>query len=134
MDDFVQGATGGLPSFRFAAIGDSIRGQVMNVTKLEDRDPDGTIKRWDSGEAKHVWVFDLDTTSDGAADHALWVRGNLVKVLREALTTAGLKPSDQPIIEVKHHAIGEAKSRGYSAPKLYKAKAEPAKRVTTADF
>lgn len=124
--DFMSGATGGLPAYRFAAIGDSVRGQILHVTKLEDREPDGTVKRWDSGDPKHVWVFDLDTDGDGTADQALWVRGNMVKALREALATAGLKPADRPIIEVKHHAVGEVKTRGYSAPKLFKARAEAA--------
>lgn len=137
MDDFIQGATGGLPAVRFSAVGDTVKGQILNVTKLEDREPDGTIKRWDSGEPKHVWVFDLDTDGTGIADQALWVRGNLVKVLREALATAGLKPSDQPTIEVKHHALGEVKTRGYNAPKLYKARAEPTAtkpKVLSSDF
>lgn len=124
--DFMSGATGGLPAVRFAEVGDTIRGQILNVTKMEDREPNGTVKRWDSGDPKYVWVFDLDTDNDGTADQALWVRGNMVKVLREALVAAGVGPADQPIIEVKHHALGEVKTKGYSPAKLYKARAEKA--------
>ena len=72
-----------------------------------------------------MYVFKLDTTGDGVADTSLWVRGNLVKVLKEAMSQAGLKPSDRPKITVKHHELGEAR-KGYAAPKLYKAKVEPA--------
>ena len=48
-----------------------------------------------------------------------------MKVLKEATAEAGLKPSDRPKITLKHHELGEAR-KGYAAPKLYKAKVEPA--------
>ena len=129
-DDFMGGGGDSLPAFRFANIGDQVRGQICAVTKLDDRRPDGTPVTWDDGSPKHVWVFNLDTNLDGTADTAIWVRGNLVKVLREALKDAGLTPAQRPIITVKHHELGEAR-KGYAAPKLYKAKAEPAPEQTT---
>jgi len=125
LDDMMGGGGESLPAFKFSEIGATVTGQILDGNKLEDRRPDGTPVTWDNGEPKHVYVFKLDTTGDGVADTSLWVRGNLVKVLKEAMTQAGLKPSDRPKITVKHHELGEAR-KGYAAPKLYKAKVEPA--------
>ena len=97
-NDFMGGGGDSLPAFRFADIGDQVRGQICAVTKLEDRRPDGTPVTWDDGSPKHVWVFNLDTNLDGTADTAIWVRGNLVKVLREAMKEAGQTPAQRPII------------------------------------
>jgi len=79
-----------------------------------------------------VFVFDLDTNNTGSADVAVWVRGNLVKVLREALKNAGLKPSDEPKVTIKFAELGEPTRKGYQPPKLFKAKAEPAPKPAAA--
>jgi hypothetical protein len=122
MDDFITGGDS-LPAFKFTEVGDTVSGVIRNVTKLEDRAPDGPM---------HVFVFDLDTTNTGSADVAVWARGNLVKVLREAFTTAGLKPSDNPKVTIKFSELGEPTRKGYHPPKLFKAKAEPAPQPAAA--
>jgi hypothetical protein len=123
-DDFLGGDS--LPAFRFANPGDTIKGQLVNVTKLEDKSPDGTAKKWADGSPMHVWVFDLDENLDGKPEWAVWVRGNMVSAVREAMKAANLKPSDRPIITIKHTELGEPTRKGYAPPKLFKAKAEPA--------
>jgi hypothetical protein len=128
-DDFLSGGDS-LPAFRFGEVGDTVKGQVLGVKKLEDRTPDGTAKTWPNGDPMHVWVFDLDTTGTGTADTALWVRGNMVKAIKQSMVEANLKPSDRPMLTVKHHAVGEPKSKGFSPPKLFKAKCEPGPKAT----
>ena len=128
MDTFMtQGES--LPAFRFADIGDTISGTIQNVTQLDDRAPDGTPKTWANGDPVHVWVFDLDTTGTGTADTCIWVRGNMVKAIRDALATAKLQPSDHPKLTVRYDGNGEPKNKGFHPAKLYKAKAEPAPRA-----
>ena len=133
IDDFTSGGTS-LPAIKFAEVGDTVSGQILDGRKLEDRTPDGTIKTWSNGDPMHVFVFDLDTDGDGSADHSLWVRGNLVKVLRQALADADLRPSDCPKITVKFTEYGEPTRKGYSAPKLFKAKAEKMAKPTVANL
>jgi hypothetical protein len=123
-DDFMGGDK--LPAYKFTNPGDTIRGQICNVSKLEDRAPDGTVKKWPDGSPMHVFVFDLATGLDGNPDWAVWVRGNMVTAVREALRSANLKPSDRPILTIKHTELGEPTKKGYAPPKLFKAKAEPA--------
>lgn len=125
LDDFMGGSGSSIPAFKFDHIGATVSGQILDGDKLNDKRPDGTPVTWDDGSPKFVYVFQLDTTGDGVADTSVWVRGNMVKVLKEAMAEAGLKPSDKPKITIKHHELGEAR-KGYSAPKLYKAKVEPA--------
>lgn len=133
MDDFTAGSAS-LPAVKFTEVGDTVSGQILDGRKLEDRTPAGELKTWSNGDPKHVFVFDIDTDNDGIADHALWVRGNMVTALRAALADAGLKPSDRPKITIKHHELGEPTQRGYAPPKLFKAKAEPGPTVSAADL
>ena len=133
IDDFISGGAS-LEAARFPEVGATVTGQIIDGRKLEDRQPDGTVKTWSNGDPMHVWVFDLDTTGDGSADTALWVRGNMLTAIRAALAEAGLKPSDRPKLTVKHHAVGEPKSKGYSPPKLFKAKVEAAPKPAAADL
>lgn len=134
MDEFMTGGES-LEAVKFVNPGDTITGVIRNVTKLEDKTPDGNVKRWDNGDPKFVWVFDLDTSNTGQADKCVWVRGNLVKVLKQAMQDANVKPQDNPQITIKFDKLGEPTRKGYHAPKLYLAKAEPAKpAVDMADF
>ncbi|MGA1038434.1 MAG: hypothetical protein ACO3VQ_11560 [Ilumatobacteraceae bacterium] len=131
MDDFITGGDS-LPAFKFNEVGDTVSGILRNITPLEDRAPDGTPKTWSNGDPMQVFVFDLDTNNTGSADVAVWARGNLVKVLREAFKTAGLKPSENPKVTIKFAELGEAKNKGYHPPKLFKAKVEPAPQPAAA--
>lgn len=110
------------PALKFEAIGDSHAGKVIEVNKLEDRDPNGELKTWPNGDPKFVFVFTL-ATSDGFG--SLWARGNMVKAIREAATAIGATTMIGTQLAVKYTGDGE-KKKGFNAPKLYKAKVEPA--------
>jgi hypothetical protein len=121
-DDFMGES---LPALTFKEIGDTHGGQILSVSKMVDRDPDGKTKEWPNGDPMHVWKMNLDTDEDGVEDAALWVRGNMVTALRDAMREAGLKPSDNPIVKVRYDSDGEAKKKGYNPPKLYKVRVTP---------
>jgi hypothetical protein len=121
-DPFMDGA-GNAAAFKFNAIGDEIVGVVTAVKEQNDTKPDGTPVYWPSGDPKKVYVFTLDTD---AGEQALWVRGNMVKAVREAVTTAGLNTVLGAKLTIKHHALGDVVTKGHNPAKLFKAKAEPA--------
>ena len=83
MDEFMESTSGGpkLPALKFAKVGDTHTGVVTEVTKLQDKDPAGNVKTYDNGDPRWVFVFTLDTPT-GASN--LWVRGQMVKAIREA--------------------------------------------------
>lgn len=120
-DDFLSGG-GGFPAVKFNEIGDKVVGTVANIKRLEDRDPSGEVKTWPNGDPKHVFVFDLDT-EDGTM--SLWVRGNMVKAIKDAAYAAGVKEMAGCTLAVQYAGLGEAK-KGMNAPKLYKAQVKPA--------
>jgi hypothetical protein len=120
-DDFLGGGAS-FPAVRFTDVGDKVVGVVSNIKKLEDRDPSGEVKTWQNGDPKHVFVFDLDT-EDGTV--ALWVRGNMVKVIKEAAYAVGVKEMVGSTVAVQFTGLGEAK-KGMNAPKLFKAQVKPA--------
>ena len=120
-DPFTASGGSGAPAVTFPEIGATFTGVVTKVDELPDKDPQGVIKTWDDGNPKKVFVFTC--TDDTGEQRSLWVRGNMVKAIREAVATAGVPTVIGNKIKVKHHALGEAK-KGFAAPKLYQAKIE----------
>ena len=110
------------PALKFENVNDTHTGKVIEVKKLEDRDPQGEVKTWPNGDVRYVFVFTL-STDNGFAN--LWARGNMVKAIREAATAAGATTMVGTKLTVKYTGDGE-KKKGMNAPKLYKAKVEAA--------
>jgi len=120
VDPFMSG--GSAPGLKFPEVGDIRSIVVRQSTERVDTEPDGTPRLWPSGEPKNVYIF---TGEDEHGDPAsLWVRGNLVTVIREAVVKAGLKTVVDTRITVKRLADGTPPSKGMNAPKLYAAKVE----------
>jgi hypothetical protein len=120
MSEFLE-STG--TSLKFESVGDAHKGKLRKITVREDKDPNGQVKKWADGSPKDVYIFELEQ-EDGSMG-ALWVRGNLVKVLKEAAKEAGASSSNDLIgadVWVKHHALGESTTKGFAKPKLYQAK------------
>ena len=123
-DDFMGGTS--LPAYKFEAVGDTAVGIVDKIDKLEDRDPaTGQPKRWPDGNPMYVYVFELRDPATGEAQ-SLWVRGHMVKAIREAVKEAGHGTPMGLLLKVRFDSLGEPKAKGFNPPKLYKVKAEPA--------
>lgn len=120
-DSFMSGSSNH-PAVKFANLNDHASGVVTAVDERADTAPDGTVKKWDDGRAKNVYVFTLD---DGGELRSLWVRGQMVTAIREAAKAAGLATVIGSKLTIQHHALGEAK-KGFAPAKLYRAKFEPA--------
>ena len=121
-DIFLQDGGSKYPALKFETIGDTHGGVVLEVKKLEDRDPSGNTKTWDNGDVRYVFVFTINTGTDIGN---LWARGGLVKTIREAAQSANVKSMVGTNLTVKYTGNGEQKTKGFNAPKLYKAKVEP---------
>ena len=77
MSDFMSG---GSEAVKFAAVGDSYDGTVLNIVTKIDTDIHGTPKTWSDGTPMNVYLWECEN-DEGA--RTMWVRGNLVKVLKE---------------------------------------------------
>lgn len=111
------------PTLKFSDIGDTHTGTVLEVRKLEDR-IDGVLKTWDNGDPKYVYCVTIQTGDDIGN---IWARGQMVTVIREAGQAAKVDALVGVTLSVKYVGDGEQKNKAYHAPKLYKAKVEPAK-------
>ena len=123
MDEFMESTAGGpkLPALKFAKVGDTHTGVVTEVTKLQDKDPTGNVKTYDNGDPRWVFVFTLETQI-GASN--LWVRGQMVKAIREAAEKASVSTLVGSTLSVRYTGDGEKKSAAFNAPKLYAAKVD----------
>jgi hypothetical protein len=121
-DIFLSDGGSKYPALKFENVNDTHTGTVIEVKKLEDRDPSGTVKTWDNGDVRYVFVFTMNT-ADGISN--LWARGGMVKAIREAAQAIGATTMVGTKLTVKYTGDGE-KKKGFNAPKLYKAKVEPA--------
>ena len=123
MDEFMESTAGGpkLPALKFVKVGDTHTGVVTEVTKLQDKDPTGNVKTYDNGDPRWVFVFTLETQI-GASN--LWVRGQMVKAIREAAEKASVSTLVGSTLSVRYTGDGEKKSAAFNAPKLYAAKVD----------
>jgi len=121
---------GNAPGLKFPEVGDIRTITVRKVSEQIDTEPDGTPRTWPSGQPKMVHVFNGESDGEAAS---LWVRGNLVTAIREAVKAAGLKTVVDTKVTVKRLADGTPPSRGMNAPKLYAAKVEPVAPLAAAD-
>ncbi len=111
------------PGIKFENVGDVRTITVRKSDKIVDVDIATKLpKTWPNGDPKHVFVFTGE--SDGETK-SLWVRGNMVTAIREALATANLGTVVNTKLTVKFDSIAEPSQRGFAGAHLFKAKAEP---------
>lgn len=122
-DIFLSDGGSKYPALKFENVNDTHSGTVIEVKKLEDRDPSGTVKTWDNGDIRYVFVFTINT-AEGIGN--LWARGAMVKSIREAAQAIGATTMVGTKLTVKYIGDGEKKSKAFNAPKLYKAKVDAA--------
>jgi hypothetical protein len=113
-------------------VGETFEGQVMSISELDDRKPDGTVNKWDDGTPRKVWVFNVKP-ADGELQ-SLWVRGNLVKVLRVAAREAKVANLEGSVIKVQRIEDGQPTKPGFNPPKLFRAKVTPGVLPQTSTF
>lgn len=116
----------GAPACKFQAIGDTHKGRIVTAEKRQQTDyATGTPKTWDNGEPMWEIVITLDTgveDENGETNRRLFVRGQMLKALREALKDANAKLEIGGELAVRYTGDGEASKKGFNAPKLFKAK------------
>ncbi len=130
----------GVPSFKFAAIGDQIRGTIAASETRQQIDLDGKPLEWDDGQPKMQLVITLDTDlRDAEIDNDTGQRRIFAKKPGAMLNALIAAHKEVPLevgteLAVSYVGDGEPTKKGYSAPKLYEAKAKPAKPVVDLDF
>lgn len=145
LNDINEDLGGGSPSFKFAAIGDTVKGKVIGGEKRQDTDLQGAPKTWDDGSPVAVYVLELQTElrnfeglSDKARDRlttddgvrALWARGRMWKAIKTAVQAKsggkGLEPDGTLAVQ---YTADEATKFGSPAKCYTAAYAPPAPKA-----
>ena len=119
----------GAPPFKFVDAGDTVTGKVTGAEKRASVDfATGVPKTWDNGDPMYEVVITLDTGQPDQNDETerrIFARGNMLKAIREALKAAGAQLEQDGTLTVRYVGDGESTKRGFSPPKLFKAKYVP---------
>lgn len=132
-DDGMDLLLGGAPAVKFPEIGSKVTGKVIAQKKQQSKDmATGELKVWDDGSPMYEIVFTLKTderdpsVDDDDGTRRLFARGQMLKAIGDALRKARWSAAlVGGTLGVKYAADGEAKRRGFSAPKVYVAMFEP---------
>jgi hypothetical protein len=132
---------GGVASAKFETVGTTVSGSICRPPEVQQqREIDsGKPKYWDDGKPRQQIVVHLQTTArdpaveDDDGIRALYVRGNMLRAVREAVRKAGAKLEVGGVLTVTYTGDGERKAAGFNPPKLYTAAYVPAAQAAVAD-
>ena len=132
MEDGMDLLLGGAPAAKFPTVGTVVKGKVLSQKKQQSRDmATGDFKTWDNGDPMYEIVFTLATeerdpqVEDDDGTRRLFARGQMLNAIGQALRKAQWKNTlVGGTLGVKYDHDGEAKTRGFSPPKVYVARFE----------
>jgi head-tail adaptor len=124
---------GGAPAAKFPTIGTKVVGKVLSQRKQQSKDmATGELKTWEDGAPIWEIVFTLQTDErdpdieDDDGTRRIFARGQMLKAIGAALRQANWKRElVGGTLGVKYTSDGEARTRGFSPPKIYSAVFEP---------
>jgi hypothetical protein len=124
---------GGAPAAKFPTVGTKIVGKVLAQKKQQSRDmATGDFKTWDNGDPMYEIVFTIATEErdssleDDDGTRRLFARGQMLNAIGQALRKVQWKNTlVGGTLGVKYDHDGEAKTRGFSPPKVYVAMFDP---------
>lgn len=125
-DQILMGG-GGAPSFKFDAIGATVKGIVTDRASAQQRDiKTGTPMTYDDGNPRMQLVITVQTElrdaeiEDDDGQRRIFAKGAMLVAIRDAVKKAGLKTlSVGDELAVRYTGDGVAKTRGFNPPKEY---------------
>lgn len=130
--EFLMG--GGTASAKFPQVGATVTGRIVREPEVQQQKDftTGELKFWNDGKPMQQLQVILATderdpeVADDDGERAVYVKGNLLKAVREAVRKAGAKGLDVGgTLTVTYSGDGEVTKRGFNAPKLYTASYVP---------
>ena len=125
LDDLFAGS--GAPAFKFDTVGTKITGTITDLQVRQQTDFDsGEPKVWDDGKPMMEVVITLATSlrdkevEDDDGERRVFCRGAMLTAMKQAVRAAKeQKPVVGAKVTITHSGLGEAKKKGFNAPKLY---------------
>lgn len=132
-NDALDYLMGGAPTCNFLTLGTVRKGRIRTYEKTQQRDMEtGTPETWDDGSPKWQIVLTLETDErdpeidgdDGV--RRLFAKAQMLSAIRDAIRKSGHRGDvTGGMLAVKYHEDGQAKTRGFNPPKIYKAQFTP---------
>lgn len=128
---------------KFDSIGVTVGGPILRDPELRQQNDfdSGKPKTWDDGSPAMQLVVSVQTDLRDPADpeddgeRTFYIRANLQRAVANAVRAAGAKGLEVGgVLTVTYSGDGEAKKRGFSAPKLYTATYTPPTAAQQAAF
>jgi hypothetical protein len=133
--------SGGEPPLKYETPGTSHTGKIISAEKQQQREIDtGKLKTWDDGEPQWQIVVRLQTSyndsqiEDDDGIRRDFLRGQKLGAVRAALRKARARLEPGGELTITYTGDGEARSRGFNAPKLYTAAYVPPGDAAVADI
>lgn len=103
------------PSFKFTAVGDKIRGEIVAPPRIV------TTSDLNGGESDKL-VVDIKAEADGET-YSIWVKkGAMGRAVAQAVNEAGAKQLQEGgVLGLAHTGLGTPSKPGFNPPKLYQA-------------
>jgi len=119
-----------IPAAKFETVGESVSGTVVAAEVGPQRDLEGEVRTFDSGEIRTQLVVTLQTDQHEDDDddglRKVYVKSFMVKPFRNEMKRTrvrGVRPGGH--LTVTFSGEGEAARKGYNAPKLFSVAYEP---------
>jgi len=132
--------TGGVVSAKFETPGTTWAGPITHLEKTQQREIDtGKPKFWEDGKPREQIIAHLQTPvrdpelEDDDGIRAFYIRGNMLKAVREALKKARARLEVGGELTITYTGDGERTKAGFNPPNLYRARYIPAAQATVDD-
>lgn len=112
------------PSIKFAQIGDSVAGRIIDIGEVQQREfGTNALLTWPDGNPRMQGVITLETPGDGGT-RTLWTKGRLLTAVRTAVHAAGASDLEVGGALTVRYVANES-TRAGSAAKVYEVAYQP---------
>jgi len=120
------------PAVKFPEIGNNVEGYIVQIDRGIQREPSGTIKTWETGRPRQQVILTLETslqeTDDDDGQRRLFVKGSMMKTMREAMRVAKVRgPRIGGYVTVAYTSDAKSASKGLNPQKLFEVTYTPPK-------
>jgi hypothetical protein len=121
----------GAPAVKFAEIGDSIKGEIIDKQTMQQRDfITGQPKFWDDGGPMWQVIYTLATNrhddEEDDGERRLFAKSGVLTAIKLAVKDAGVRNTEiGGILAVKFVSVGTPSRRGNNPPKVFDARYRP---------
>ena len=119
-----------VPGVSFLTLGHTVKGTILDVTTADQRDPDGKVKTFASGQVRRQVILTLQTmeheNEDDDGRRRLFIKSGMAKAFRAAIKESGARgPRPGGVVTVTYTENARPSTKGMNPMKLFKVTYKP---------